>query len=91
MENLYIFGGYILTAGKLDNGEGWEGVNVMLAPIRKHGDSPVISYVYKASRKNRFVTDMLSELVPGAEVIATFGAPDFKGRVKLASLEFPDD
>ena len=33
LDNLYIFGGFIITAGKLDNGNPWEGMRIMIGKI----------------------------------------------------------
>ena len=50
METMYVFGGYILTGGKLQNGNPWQGVNVMLAEVKADGkggyNAPRLSLVY---------------------------------------------
>ena len=52
METMYVFGGYILTGGKLQNGNPWQGVNVMLAEVKADGkggyNSPVVARVFKS-------------------------------------------
>lgn len=86
MENVFVYGGYILTSGVLDSGNPWKGINIMLAPVDSTSDKPVISYVYKASRTNKAVLDACKTLAVGSYVVATFSAPDYKGRSKVATL-----
>lgn len=77
----YIFGGFILTAGTLEDGNTWEGVNILIA--RPKGDNgelpPVSSTIVKAKRSD----DLLNTLValrPGAVVTIYF---DERGKVAL--------
>ena len=89
MEMVFVYGGFILTAGTFD-GRAWQGVNVMLAEVNRNRsggfDAPVVARVFKASRSNAVVMDALNTLVPGDFVTAFFSMPDSQGRVKLASL-----
>lgn len=44
---IYIYGGYILTGGTLNDGNPWRGINVMLAEKRSDQEFPVIARVHK--------------------------------------------
>lgn len=94
METKYIFGGYILTGGTLENGKPWKGLNVMLAEVKpsKNGgyDLPMVSFVAKASRSgsdmDKALLDTVASLPPGTMCRAYFSAPDSKGKSKLVLL-----
>lgn len=84
MENKFIYGGYILTGGTLDNGKAWQGVNVMLAQV--HGDkAPTYATVVKAPRTDSLLS-LLRGLAIGQPVQAFFSLPDTNGKVKLVEL-----
>lgn len=55
MNNTYIFGGYILTGGTLENGNPWQGVNILLARYDADRDLPVSSTIAKAKREDSLV------------------------------------
>ena len=44
---MFIYGGYILTGGTLDNGKSWRGINVMLADRKVGEDFPFFATVCK--------------------------------------------
>lgn len=89
METMYIFGGYILTGGTLDNGNPWKGLNIMLAEVKpsKNGGYglPMVSFVAKASRTDSLM-ETVQTLAPGQLCKAYFSAPDSKGKCKLVML-----
>lgn len=43
----YVFGGYVQTGGKFDDGREWSGVLLMLAPIYGNATKPNTAKVYK--------------------------------------------
>lgn len=89
METMYVFGGYILTGGKLQNGKPWQGINVMLAEVKSDGktgyNAPVIARVFKASRLDSLMS-VIQSLPIGEFVHAHFSAPDNEGKSKLIQL-----
>lgn len=89
METMYVFGGYILTGGKLQNGKPWQGVNVMLAEVKADGkggfNDPVISRVFKASRLDSLMS-VIQSLQYGDFVHAYFSAPGNEGKSKLIQI-----
>lgn len=89
METMYVFGGYILTGGNLQNGNPWQGMNVMLAEVKGDGkggyNMPVIARVFKASRLDCLMS-VVQSLCPGDYVHAYFSAPDSEGKSKLIQL-----
>lgn len=90
MNPVYVYGGYVLTAGTLDNGNAWQGVNIMLAQAKPAPDggytAPMVAYVYKASRSDS-IMQFVNNTPPGEYVYAFFTAPDAKGKSKICSLE----
>lgn len=92
--NVYVFGGYVLTGGTFD-GRAWQGVNVMLAEVKQNRsggyDLPVLARVFKGSRTNSGLMDVVQSLLPGQYVIPYFSAPDAQGRSKLISIEVMDN
>lgn len=78
MNNTYIFGGYILTGGTLENGSPWQGVNIQLARYEE-GKSPVSSTIAKARRDDTLV-EVLRTLSPGDLVTVYF---DERGKVAV--------
>lgn len=85
MEKMYIYGGYILTGGKLQDGRPWQGVNVMLAELKPGNAEPVFATVCKASRADS-IMGTLESLAIGSCVHAYFGMPDSQGRAKLECI-----
>lgn len=89
METMYVFGGYILTGGKLQNGNPWQGVNVMLGEVKADGkggyNAPVVARVFKASRLDSLMS-VIQSLQYGDFVHAYFSAPDNDGKSKLIQL-----
>lgn len=85
METTYIFGGYILTGGTLDNGKAWRGVNIMLAEKRDKQEFPMYATVVKASRTDEIMR-VLQSLGCGQPVHAYFSMPDSNGKVKLTAI-----
>lgn len=66
MNESYIFGGYILTGGTLQNGNPWKGINIMFAVIRD-GREPVRAQIGKASRLDS-ILEVVKKLAPGTPV-----------------------
>lgn len=85
MENTYIFGGFIQTGGKLNDGTPWAGINIMIArhQIDEKGANilPVCSTIAKA-RYDSELLSVLSGLRPGALVNVFF---DERGKVAFFS------
>lgn len=79
MNNTYIFGGYILTGGQLENGSPWQGVNILLARYDADKPTPVSSTIAKAKREDTLV-EVLGTLRPGDLVTVYF---DERGKVAL--------
>lgn len=79
MNNTYIFGGYILTGGALDNGIPWQGVNIMLARYDANKPNPVSSTIVKAKRDDS-IMEVLGTLHFGDLVTVYF---DERGKVAL--------
>lgn len=79
MNNTYIFGGYILTGGKLENDSPWQGVNILLARYDADKPTPVSSTIAKAKREDTLV-EVLGTLRPGDLVTVYF---DERGKVAL--------
>lgn len=78
MNNTYIFGGYILTGGFLENGTPWQGVNIQLARYEEN-KSPVSSTIAKARRDDSLV-EVLRTLSSGDLVTVYF---DERGKVAV--------
>lgn len=55
MNITYIFGGYLLTAGTLDNGSPWQGVNIMYGECR-NGNAPMCGKIAKGRRTDSLVS-----------------------------------
>lgn len=79
MNNTYIFGGYILTGGTLENGTPWQGVNILLARYNAEKPVPVSSTIAKGKRDDDLV-EVLGTLAPGDLVTVLF---DERGKVAL--------
>lgn len=75
MNNKYIFGGYLLTGGTLDNGNPWQGINIMYGECR-NGNAPMVGKIAKARREDSLV-ETLNNLFPG-DFIDILCAPDGK-------------
>lgn len=80
MNETYIFGGYILTGGTLENGKAWQGINIMFATVR-NGREPVRAEIGKASRLDS-ILEVVQNLTPGTPV-EIFCAP---GTGKITSI-----
>ena len=48
MAKTYIYGGYIVTGGNLDNGSPWQGVRVLLAETSAERPTPMTAISAKA-------------------------------------------
>ena len=79
MNNTYIFGGFILTGGTLENGSPWQGVNILLARYDADKPAPVSSAIAKAKRDDSLV-EVLGTLHSGDLVTVYF---DERGKVAL--------
>lgn len=79
MNNTYIFGGYILTGGTLENNTPWQGVNILLARYDSEKPCPVSSTIAKARRDDSLV-EVLRTLSPGDLVTVYF---DERGKVAV--------
>lgn len=77
MNNLYIFGGYVFTGGTLSDGKPWQGMRIMLAPVKEANQLPVKADACKASRTDSLV-EIVKKLSPGQPVTVYF---DMNGRV----------
>ena len=77
MNPIYVFGGYLLTGGTLENGNPWQGVNVLLAMVKDMRSVPCRGEISKASRSDTLL-QKLESLKPGMHVNAVF---DIKGRL----------
>lgn len=93
----YQYGGYLLTGGTLDNGNAWQGVNVMIAECTVDNNGvrlPMRAGVFKGSRTDSLM-DFLQNAPIGCFVIPSFGMPQTnqngKVSVKLQSLELDND
>lgn len=78
MNNTYIFGGYILTGGNLENGTPWQGVNIQLA--RYDADKPPVSSTIAKAKRDDSLLEVLGTLRPGDLVTVYF---DERGKVAL--------
>lgn len=65
MNTKYIYGGYILTAGVLDNGNAWQGINIFYGEC-KNGNAPFIGKIAKARRQKN--DDPLVEVLQSLEI-----------------------
>lgn len=90
METMYIFGGYILTGGFLEDKNGqkkeWKGINIMLAEKRDKQEFPMYATVVKASRTDDMMR-VISALAIGQPVHAYFSMPDANGKVKCTAIK----
>lgn len=82
MPNLYIYGGFLFTGGKLDDGKPWKGLSVLLGPIRDVEDTPLKGQACKA-RQSESLIEALKSIPLGFPVEAFF---DIDGRVALVSI-----
>lgn len=83
----FIYGGYILTGGTLQDGKPWQGVNIMLAQCKETNagvESPTYAQVFKASRLDS-IMNVLNKLVPGEYVIPYFGVPQLNSKGQSVS------
>lgn len=71
----YVFGGYVQTGGKFDDGREWSGVVVMLAPLFKDATKPNTAKVYKGRST---LIDVVRQLTPG-QIVAP--VCDMTGRI----------
>lgn len=76
MQNLFIFGGYVFTGGTLSDGKPWQGMRILLAPVKDVKELPVKAEACKASRTDSLV-EIVKKLSPGQPVTAYF---DMNGR-----------
>lgn len=82
---LYIFGGYIITGGKFDDGRTWEGCRLLLAKVRHSDDVPVTALSVKGDKK---LINQVRNLMIGQPVLAYF---DENGKCVLIQDEFDED
>lgn len=78
----YMYGGYIMVGGKLDNGKPWNGFRILLAPLDSSGKVGWKTSVVKASYTDDF-NDKLADMELGSIVSAYF---DENGRCVQLSL-----
>lgn len=71
----YVFGGYVQTGGKFDDGREWSGVLVMLAPLYRGAAKPNTAKIYKGRNS---ILDMVKALEIG-QIVAP--ACDMTGRI----------
>lgn len=55
MAKVYVYGGYIVTGGKLDNGTPWQGVRVLLAETSAERPVPMTALSAKAAYSDSLV------------------------------------
>lgn len=64
MENTYIYGGFIQTGGKLQDGTPWAGINIMIArhQVDEKGTNilPVCATIAKARNDSELLTTLAS-------------------------------
>lgn len=83
----YMYGGYIMVGGKLDNGKPWNGFRILLAPLDNSGKVGWKTTVVKASYTDGF-NDKLADMELGSVVSAYF---DETGRcVELSPVPWTD-
>ncbi len=75
--SVYRYGGYLLTGGKLDNGNPWQGVNILIAEFSETKPTPVSGLIAKARREDS-ILDILNKLRAGDLVDMDF---DIRGKV----------
>lgn len=83
---MYIYGGYLLTGGKLDDGTPWKGINLLFGEVRKEGDEPLTGMIGKARRSDELL-QVLSTLPIGCPVDVLC---DLRGKVTQISVVKPD-
>lgn len=81
--NLYVFGGAIYVGGTLDNGKAWKGYRVMLAPVRRVGETPTRATVCKAPCTDS-IEEVLNGLTIGNNVYVYF---DENGRIAYINTQ----
>lgn len=86
LDNLYIFGGFIITGGKLDNGNPWEGMRIMIGKIPNIKTAPQTAKTVKVKKQCRA---FFKELTPGTPLFVYF---DEDGNVVAAdaNVEFSE-
>lgn len=60
VDNLYVFGGFIVTGGKLDNGNPWEGMRMCIGKIPNPKAAPVTAKTVKVKKQCRAFVKELS-------------------------------
>lgn len=68
---MFIYGGFILTGGNLDNGKAWRGISVMLAERRDGEDFPFFATVCKGVLSDSLVKSC-KEIPLGTAVSPSF-------------------
>ena len=79
---MYIYGGYILTGGKLDDGTLWQGINLLFGELPQSGDLPLTGMIGKARRSEELLK-VLSNLPIGCPVDVLC---DLRGKVTQISV-----
>lgn len=67
----YMYGGYIMVGGKLDNGKPWKGFRILIAPLDSSGEVGWKTTVVKASYTDDLF-DKLADMELGSIVSAYF-------------------
>lgn len=75
--SVYRYGGYLLTGGKLDNGNPWQGVNILIADYNEEEPLPKSGLIAKARREDS-ILDTLKSLRLGDLADMDF---DIRGKV----------
>lgn len=78
--SVYRFGGYLLTGGKLDNGNPWEGINILIGECKDENTPPVSGLIAKARREDS-ILEALGKLRAGE-----FVDLDFDIRAKVTRI-----
>ena len=74
---MYIYGGYLLTGGKLDDGTPWQGINLLFGEIPQNAEEPLSGMIGKARRTDSMM-QTLSTLPIGCPVEVVC---DLRGKV----------
>lgn len=78
METIFVYGGFIVTGGKLDNGTPWQGVRLLLGELKEDQSKPMTAIAAKGVYSDSLI-GTLSRLPAGSRVKIT--ACDLRGRI----------
>ena len=78
MDKIYIFGGFVVTGGTLDDGKPWQGFRLLLAELKPGQTKPMTAISAKGVYSDS-LAGTLSRLPLGSRV--KIAACDLRGRV----------